>query len=107
MATPNRSEFADETAQAYVRQFGIDGSPVMNQMTITWDGDNFDSHSSLSVTAGEIVVLALEDGIFGGEGMDTDEEMYESIYGYLTDEGNNGSDDLWREVLSTIEDADS
>jgi len=99
--TPSRENFADITATAYVQQF-VDDHRVMNQMVITWNGEEFLKGSSLSVTDGEVVVLELEDGIFGSEGLDTAEVAHESIYGYLTDEGNNGSDDLWRDVLNII-----
>ena len=103
MTTCTRNDFANKTADAYVRQFGIDSSPVMNQMVITWDGYEFLAGSSLSVTDSEVVVLELEDGMFGSEGLDTDEIALESIYDHLTDKGNNASDELWREVLDIIE----
>ena len=104
----SRNEFAEETAQAYVDQFGIDRSPVMNNMVITYDSNgDFGHGSSLSVADNKIVVLVLEDGMFGSEVEDTDNEMHESIYAYLTDEGNNGSDELWSEVLSSIAEWDS
>lgn len=98
----NRQQFAATVAEAYVNQFSTDGSPVMNQAVIVYDGENFASQSSLSpVQDGEIVIIALEEGIFGDISAD-DPQAAQAIENFLTD---SASDEGWRDVEAIIEQA--
>lgn len=74
----------------------------MNQAIVTWDGTQFSWQSSLSpVDDGEIVIMSLEEGIFGDVNAD-DEHATTAIANFLTD---SASDEGWRDVLAIIEQA--
>lgn len=98
----NRQQFAETAARAYVAQFATSGSPVMNQRIIVFDGTHFSSQSSLTpVDDHEVVVMSLEEGIFGDVDAD-DPDCAPSIESYLTD---SASDESWRDVSATIAEA--
>lgn len=92
----NRQQFAETCAHAYVAQFSRNGSPVMNQMVIVYDGRSFGGQSSLTpLDDNEVLVLSLELGMFGD-----DPDTEESIVAFFVD---SASDEIWRAVLNTIE----
>lgn len=98
----DRQQFAETVANAYVEQFSTDGSPVMNECVITFNGENFGSQSSLTpVDSDETVVMSLQDGMFGDVDAD-DPQAAEWITGYLVD---SASDEGWQDVIAIIEQA--
>lgn len=100
----NRQQFAETVANAYVNQFATNGSPVMNQRIIVYDRDKetFSSQSSLTpVYDSEVIVMWLEDGMFGSE-LDTDApDTAESLALYL----RNDDLETWQNVIEMIAEA--
>lgn len=99
---PDRRDFAAITAQAYADQFhpnDLYRRRVRNEPIITYEPHyGFGSQSSLTpVAEDEVVVMTLEQGIFGdppGRG------LRRSIESYLRD---SASDYLWEQVLDNID----
>lgn len=96
----NREQFATTVAKAYVNQFSTDGHYVMNEVVIIWDGTQFSSQSSLTPNS-EILVMSLEEGIFGDISAD-DPEAEQAIAEYLVD---SASDEGWQDVIAIIDQA--
>lgn len=91
----NRQQFAEAVAAAYVNQYSTDGSPVMDDCIIVYDGDEFFHQSSLTpVYEGEAVVEVLHPNMFGD--VDPDDPSTKGwIVEYLT---SPASDAMWQDV---------
>lgn len=96
----NRKQFARTVAEAYSEQYH-DGSRVMNNPIITWDGEEFGWQSSLTpLNEDEVQVMEIEDGCFGDIPSDrTTKQAYSDIYDYLTD---SAYDDNWLTVTAEL-----
>ena len=96
----DRNEFAEVTAKAYARQYCTDNG-VMNNPVIVYDTETemFSSQSGLTPTDDmEIIVLELEDGMFGEYDPNSQKNTYSTLLRFLADE----NDDLWQAVTNTI-----
>jgi len=101
---PDRGDFAAITAHAYADQYHPDERyrhRVMNEPIITYAPRyGFGSQSSLTpIAEDEVVVMTLEQGIFGDPPA---RGLRRSIESYLRD---SASDDLWEQVLDNIDEA--
>lgn len=97
----NRQQYAETVAEAYINQYATDGSPVMGDCIIVYDGDGeFLYQSSLTpVYEGEAVVEVLHSDMFGN--VDPNDLRTKGwIVEYLT---NPASDAIWQGVIATIE----
>lgn len=101
---PSKTEFANVVGAAFAEQFCDGGHRVMNNPIIVYDySDNsFGSQSSLTPLGDdEIIVLELEDGMFG----EYDQADYNgtawAVAGYFTEDCDNGR--TWEDVLDLID----
>lgn len=95
-----RNHFARITETAWMKQFGPDADPVMNDMVVTLETDPLDFGYCSSLTAEQAripVLLVLDETMFGPEPVADG-----NIYDYISDGSNNGANDLWSDIWEAI-----
>jgi hypothetical protein len=99
MTEPNRQQYANVCADAYVTQY-MTGPRVMNQPVVTYYPPvGFEWQSSLTPTTGELIVDQITDGMYGDTAGATPEIIRAAIVDYITD---HDYDDAWGDIVDQI-----